>query len=307
MALIDNILPYSRFNNGSSGGANFGIRELLNLPWFVNIGGSSGPAPYDPDALLWFAAVEATGANFGSSPASITTNKTAFNTAFVNLKSAGIWDTIRQACFLIGPSTYQGALVNIKLTGNPTNANFGSGDYNRLTGLKGNGSNKYLDTGITDDSIPQNDLHIYTTLSNEGTALGVNVPQFIIGSNYAGDGGLVMCCFVNTGAARFQYLYCDRNSTIESNIGTFVPYTLGKIGYSKSGNQVTFYQGDPIGWTTEFGGNGSDYLTSYPYCLFRDPAGSTNFDGRSFFYSVGSSTDIATLDSIVQTLKTSLV
>jgi hypothetical protein len=276
------------------------LKASVNYPFFV---GSSGPAPYDPEALLWFAAVEATGANFGSSPASITTNKTAFSTAFAGFKSAGIWDTIRQACFLIGPSTYQGALVNIKLTGNPTNNNFASGDYNKLTGLKGNGSTKYLDTNVSDRDFNPSYGHIYSLVTDFGSAAPLNNQQFVLGSNYSGDGDQIMSYVINQGSGRIVLFNPSCNQVFSQ--GAIVT-NGGVLGYSRNGSDVT-YRNDGLTWVTE-PASSADYSAGFNYCLFLDPSTSVcNFSGRVAFYSVGTSTDIQTMNSIVQTLKSSLV
>jgi hypothetical protein len=264
-----------------------------------------GPS-YDADALAWFSAVEATGANFGASPESITSNKAAFNTAFLSLKSDGIWNSIRQACFLVGPSTVAGALVNIKLSGNPTNNNFASGDYNRLTGLKGNGSNKYLNTNISDSSIDPTDLHIYTQLTDEGTSLGEGVPQFVIGSNYGFSNGNIMAYYFQDAGSRYQRINCN-TQTDSFRTGTFVPDTQGKIGFSVSGSTATLWSGNQA-WEDDFAGSAGEDPSGNNYFLFRNPASSTtNFNGRSAFYSIGSSIPIANLDQIVETLRGSLV
>lgn len=276
------------------------LKASINYPFF---GGSSGPAPLDPDALLWFAAVEATGANFGSSPSSITSNKLAFSTAFSGFKSAGIWDTIRQACFLVGPSTYQGALVNIKLTGNPTNNNFASGDYNRLTGLNGNGSNKYLDTNVNDLDFSASYGHIYALVTDFGISAPLNNPQFVFGSNYTGDGDQVMSYVIDQGPGRFVVFKPSCSQVFsQGTVGT----NGGILGYSRNGSDVT-YRNDGNTWVTE-PASSADYPAGFNYCLFLDPATSIcNFSGRVAFYSVGTSTDIETMNSIVQTLKTTLV
>jgi len=112
----------------------FSIGKLINLPWFIKIISGSSESPYDPDALAWFSAVEATGSTITS------TNKTAFNTAFLALKSNNIWDKITQGCFFVGidgANPLTGAFTPFKTPDGitPTNVNFTTSDYNRLTGI----------------------------------------------------------------------------------------------------------------------------------------------------------------------------
>jgi hypothetical protein len=89
---------------------------------------------FDPDALAWFNAVEATGSTITP------TNKTAFNTAFLALKSNEIWNRIIQGCFFVGidgANPLSGAFTPFKSPVGivPANTNFTTSDYNRLTGI----------------------------------------------------------------------------------------------------------------------------------------------------------------------------
>jgi hypothetical protein len=82
------------------------------------------------------------------------------------------------------------------------------------------------------------------------------------------------------------------------------------IGFSRINTDVTYNTGGAgLGyWTTETLPIG-DYPAGFNYSLFRDPTvdGQPMFDGRSAFYSIGTSTNIETLNLIVATLKSSLV
>ena len=69
--------------------------------------------------------------------------KIAINTFIRGCKIDGNWDAIKSSCILAGARTLNGALISLKGTA-PTNVNFISSDYNRATGLKGDGSSKYL-------------------------------------------------------------------------------------------------------------------------------------------------------------------
>jgi len=159
-------------------------------------GGSVGPS-YDPDALAWFSAVEATGSTITS------TNKTAFNTAFLSLKSNGIWNIISQGCFFVGidgDDPLAGAFTPFKTPAEitPTNVNFTTSDYNRLTGIvqdsAGGGfqGTKTIDTGVQNHlttstenpALPRNDRHIL--LYNSRNDLN---DDDIVGSFFASVGG----------------------------------------------------------------------------------------------------------------------
>jgi hypothetical protein len=130
------------------------LKASINYP-FV---GPSGPS-YDPDAANWFTRVESAGG------AITLDNKTAFNTAFLSLKSTlvvssasvKLWDHVGVGYFLMGQESFtNGVFVPFYGNGfnytnygpiawNPaTNVNYVAGDYNKFTGLIGDGATKYI-------------------------------------------------------------------------------------------------------------------------------------------------------------------
>jgi hypothetical protein len=119
----------------------------------------------DADALAYITAVEA--ADGQSLESSV---KIALNSFVKGCKSDGIWGAIKASCIMAGARTLSGALVPLK-GASPTNFNFVSGDYNRKTGLKGNGITKYLDSNRNNNADPQNSRHvsIYASTISTGT------------------------------------------------------------------------------------------------------------------------------------------
>ena len=88
--------------------------------------------------------------------------------AFISgCKSDGIWNAIKASCILAGARSLSGALVPL-VGAAPTNFNFVTGDYNRETGLKGDGSTKYLNANRNNDSDPTA-RHIYCRVTNPAT------------------------------------------------------------------------------------------------------------------------------------------
>ena len=80
--------------------------------------------------------------------------------AFVaGCKVDGNWSAIRACCILAGARTLTGALIPL-VGGAPTNNNFVAADYNRGTGLIGNGTSKYLNTNRNVNVDPQNNHHM---------------------------------------------------------------------------------------------------------------------------------------------------
>jgi phage-related protein len=121
----------------------------------------------DSDAAAYIAAVES--ADGQSLEADV---KTAINNFVVGCKADGIWTAMQASCILAGARTLSGALVPLIGTA-PTNNNFVSGDYNRETGLVGDGSTKYLDSNRTGNADSQDSHHQavwVTTASTSGTA-----------------------------------------------------------------------------------------------------------------------------------------
>lgn len=88
----------------------------------------------------------------------------AIDTFVVGCKSDGTWTAIKASCILAGARTLAGALVPLVGTA-PTNNNFASGDYNRKTGLLGNGSSKYLNSNRANNADPQNSRHLASYVS----------------------------------------------------------------------------------------------------------------------------------------------
>lgn len=93
--------------------------------------------------------------------------KVAINDFVIGCKSDGIWSALKACCILIGARTLSGALTPL-VGAAPTNNNFVSGDYNRKTGLIGNGSTKYLNTNRANNADPQNDFHMSSYHSTSG-------------------------------------------------------------------------------------------------------------------------------------------
>ena len=126
---------------------------------------------YDTDAGNYIQAVEAADGQVLEGA-----TRQAINNFVMGCKQDGTWTAIKRSCILAGARTLNGALVPFIGTA-PTNYNFVSGDYNRKTGLVGNGSNKYLDTNykISDRTSGLN-LHLglsATSNLQSGRPLGV--------------------------------------------------------------------------------------------------------------------------------------
>ena len=123
----------------------------------------------DPDALAYIAAVET--ADGEPLEAGV---KTAINDFVVGCKSDGIWDAIKASCILAGARTLNGALVPL-VGPAPDNFNFVPEDYNRVTGLKGDGSTKYLNSNYFTDQDADNSVHMGAFVSDQPTFTGASI------------------------------------------------------------------------------------------------------------------------------------
>ena len=123
--------------------------------------------PMDPDAAAYITAVET-----ADGQALEEKVKIAIDNFVLGCKADGIWSAIKASCILAGARTLNGALVPLVGTA-PTNYNFVAGDYNRETGLVGDGSTKYLDSGLPGNSPPLDNIHgaVYQTSGSTGVYL----------------------------------------------------------------------------------------------------------------------------------------
>jgi hypothetical protein len=118
---------------------------------------------YDADAQAYFTAVEAV--------SSITTaNKNAVDAFVVGCKADGIWSAIQACCLLAGPDDLTGALVPLVGPAPTQVVAFASGDYNRTTGLIGDGVSKRLDANYNNNADSETDRHMafWATEINSG-------------------------------------------------------------------------------------------------------------------------------------------
>ena len=228
----------------------------------------------EPEAVSYVAAVEAA----DGEPLEFGVAK-AINDFVLGCKNDGIWDAIKASCILAGARTLAGALVPLVGT-EPTNVSglFVAGDYNRETGLAGNGSTKYLDTGRANNADPQDSHHlsVYKTAAGAGTYIGAPDSQ------------------VGSGAVR------SRNSTLTS-VSTAA--NLGFLGVNRNNPSNFAYRVGGANFTSSLVSQaaGTNVVSVFSY------GGATAYsDARLAFYSIGESLDLAALDTRVSALITAI-
>jgi hypothetical protein len=244
----------------------------------------------DPDAKAYILAVEAADGQTLESGV-----KKAYNTFVKGCKSDGIWDAIKASCVMAGARTLSGALVPLKGTA-PTNFNFVSSDYNRETGLVGDGSTKYLDSNRNNNADPQNSKHIsvYRSQAPSGPAGGAGSAA-LIGNTINQNGS---SWIFDTTAANLDVMRVNQNPSITGlDFGTAAMF-LGANRSSSSSISMR-YSG-----TTTTASTTSQTPSNENLFLFRFTT--TYSNARISFYSIGESVDLAKLDSRVTTLMSNI-
>jgi hypothetical protein len=216
--------------------------------------------------------------------------KIAIDNFVLGCKADGIWSAIKSSCILAGARTRLGALTPL-VGAAPTNFNFVDGDYNRKTGLVGDGTTKYLNSNRNNNSDPQNSRHICVLVSSAqssggGTYVGA-------GTFLTGDSGIV----ANTSTASiFARL---ANASVAEFVGGHT--ATGFVGASRAASSsfVFRYSG-----TNNVVSQASQTPSSTPYLVFaRNVAPPDTFsNARLAFYSIGESLNLALLDARVTDL-----
>jgi hypothetical protein len=217
-------------------------------------------AAYDPDAQAYITAVEA--ADTQSLEIGV---KDAINAFVVGCKADGIWSAIKASCIMAGARTLAGALVPLVGTA-PTNFGFVVGDYNRKTGLVGDGNTKNLDSNRLCSSDEQNNVHGAVYVSTRDTAAG----RYLSGTTFPAVPATGTFAIVGntTGVSRASSAsYSWRDG-------------------SNSGTQSTASTGVSTG----------------NYFIFSDNTGNNDSNARIAFYSIGGTLDLALLDARVTAL-----
>jgi hypothetical protein len=262
----------SRFNNLNN----------LNALNYSNVSFS-----FDADALAYITAVET--ADVQELELGV---KTAINNFIVGAKADGIWDAIKSSAILAGARTLNGALVPLKGTA-PTNFNFVSGDYDRKTGLVGNGSTKYLDSNRNNNADPQDSKHLAAHVTSQAGG----VDQRIMGSSNVGSAGYSLLAQQTV----LNRLFIGLNRVVGftgTDIGSVVTGFYGAVRSSSTTETARAF-GTNYARTVASTAPSSSAMTIYQANGFFSGA-------RLAFYSIGEALDLALLDTRVSQLMTDL-
>ena len=250
----------------------------------------------DPDAAVYLNAVAAADGE-QLEPAV----KKAINDFITGCKADGIWNAIKASCILAGARTLAGALVPLKGSAPTNNGPFVAADYNRETGLVGNGTTKYLDSNRNNNADPQDSFHaaVYVSVAAADVA---DTTAAYLGAGGASPGTTVMAWGRTLNGV---VTYRNRNSGSFTNINTASPTGLVAMNRSQASGYSTRFSGSDItrvqSSQTPFNGNNLVFarndgsLVPGLFC-----------DARMAFYSIGESLNLALLDSRVTTLITAI-
>jgi len=218
-------------------------------------------------------------------------------------KADGVWSKITEA-YLMAGVTFGGITVKLKGTGTLTNNNFVSGDYQATgagAGLTGDGSTKYLDTGLLDSSLSADDKSL-GAYSTAGASLTSNLIA-------ARDSAVDLWDIYQASASRVDI----RLPLSDASVPGSTSQIIGHFIASRRGvNDVELYEnGASVGTDTS---TAAATNVGYSYYLFsRNTNGTktngTEYDGTLTFAHIGTGltdTDASNLTNRVETLMDAL-
>lgn len=290
-----NLKIYRKKNFVTGWTSTFGGKPVVFISDNVVKSGGSGKLigkkrpPYDPDATIYINNVE-----IADGQALEETTKNAINNFVVGCKVDGNWNAIESCCIFAGARTLNGGLVPLKGPNLSNNA-FITSDYNRKTGLKGNGTTKYLNTNYYFSSDQSEDIHagvVFTERSSgiERTALGVR--------NTFGNSTLAMIFGNSTSNLTFGLT----SSVVGVGFGTAILENK-LIGFKRdpsNGFLISCFGSDgAINPALSFGPLSVDTSNSVLVFATRSNTGTitARYNGRIFFYSVGRNVDFQKLNN----------
>jgi hypothetical protein len=252
------------------------------MSWLI-----TGTQKIDPDAAVYLSRVET--ADGQTLEAGV---RTAIESFIVGCKSDGIWSAIKASCILAGARTRLGALTPL-VGAAPTSFNFVDGDYNRKTGLVGDGSTKYLNSNRNNNADPQNSNHnaVYVSTAETQGNFGIYIGSAGIanGTNNLG----------RASSPSTDFLFRNRVSNISPQFLVNKGGIAGFVGMSRSAsaNYLVRETGANITLTSTSAAPTADAIH-----VFQRAVSEGTTTARLAFYSIGESLNLALLDARVTDL-----
>jgi hypothetical protein len=263
---------------------------------YFSLGKMTGVQSFDPDAKAYIQRVE--GASGDNQILEIGV-RYAINDFVVGCKDDGIWTAIKASCIMAGARTLAGALQPLVGTA-PTNINFVSGDYDRETGLLGDGNTKYLNSNRNRQDDPQDSQHIAAYVTAAPNNASVN---WIFGAG-SGAGGVGV-----THLAANSSVFVIRHSCLTASSPTGTDNTLSVpnlVGINRASSSSFTYRRNGGVTTYPRASDGRVNGNFFIYSTSPTTNGSELANARLSFYSIGESLDLAKLNTRLSTLMTSI-
>jgi hypothetical protein len=193
---------------------------------------------FDPDAQAFFDRVTAAGGTLS------TTEKNATNQLVLDMKTAGIWSSMKAIYPMVGASA---AACAQNLKSSSFTGSFSTGWTFASTGVTGDGTSAYFDTAFntqTNQSVNNLSLSLYIRTASMGTGFITDM-----GNNDSAN-ALPLTNFESNGTIRYQYCW-DYNTA-----GAFASITTtdsrGMWGTSRSGatSWISFERNTAVAKTT---------------------------------------------------------
>ena len=254
------------------------INRLIFTPTF----GFADQDGFDADAETYIAAVE-TSDGQDLEPGV----REAINDFVVGCKADGIWAALKASCIMAGARTLTGAMTPL-VGPAPTSFNFVDGDYNRKTGLVGDGLTRYLNSNRNNNADPQDNRHVCVAANLPDNGSKVLIGVRAVGTNSGG--------FEIRHQGTSYYVPIANTSVIVDLPSTG---SLNFLGYSRSSSAEYISRRNQTN-TTVSQLSGSAVAIDVMVFTRTDLAIKSN--SRIAFYSIGESLDLAKLDARVTAL-----
>jgi hypothetical protein len=241
----------------------------------------------DADAIAYVNAVEAADGQlleFGVGK--------AINDFVVGCKLDGTWSAIKASCILAGARTRLGALTPLVGTA-PQSFNFVDENYDRKTGLVGDGSTQYLDSNRNNNADPQNSNHLSVYASTQMTSTSTTFP-FYIGAGRT-----------TSGAKHIGRLSNDGNLFTRNCSSVFDSSSASVSGFLAINRSTSSTYNTRFASTNKIIAQTSQTPLNANISVFWSGTdASERSNARLAFYSIGESLDLALLDTRVTALIT---
>lgn len=218
----------------------------------------------------------------------------SINQLVLDMKTASVWTPTSSMVLKMAARTLAGSLIDLKNPGSSwTNGGglFLSADYNRTTGLLGDGSTKYLDSGRNNNAEAQNSHTLFTRVSSPATTSGM----CYMGAGYGDTGSNVIAVHSTTSAT----IVASRNSSFDIDTGANAAGLIGIWRQNDAASFVSVGNNASQGFTrtseTPYAQNIYDFATNLVGVA-------NNFsDARTRISGIGSYMNLFTLDTQLTT------